>query len=223
MTVMPRESHDWTVHDLDLIPEDGLQYELLDGALLVSPAPTRLHQRAVARIFTILTAACPPEFEVLFAPLDWRPDGRTSLQPDIVVLGDLDSRGVVADSLLADSLLLAVEVLSPSTRRKDAVFKRSKYEDSGVTSFWVVDPETPAISAFELVAGRYVLAGEATGDAAVTLSRTLCADGDPVHSGRVLTPTPRGRTAQSLVIGTPPMSISLTLPAVPKSIVAVAR
>ena len=166
MTVMPRESHDWTVHDLDLIPEDGLQYELLDGALLVSPAPTRLHQRAVARVFTILTAACPPEFEVLFAPLDWRPDGRTSLQPDIVVLADRDGRGIVADSLL-----LAVEVLSPSSRRKDAVFKRSKYEDSGVASFWLVDPETPAISAFELVAGHYVLAGEATGDAAVTLSR----------------------------------------------------
>jgi Uma2 family endonuclease len=166
MTVMPRESHDWTVHDLDLIPEDGLQYELLDGALLVSPAPTRLHQRAVARVFTILTAACPPEFEVLFAPLDWRPDGRTSLQPDVVVLADRDSRGIVADSLL-----LAVEVLSPSTRRKDAVFKGSKYEDSGVASFWLVDPETPAISAFELVAGHYVLAGEATGNAAVTLSR----------------------------------------------------
>jgi Uma2 family endonuclease len=166
MTVMPRESHDWTVHDLDLIPEDGLQYELFDGALLVSPAPTRLHQRAVARMFTILTAACPPEFEVLLAPLDRRPDGRTSSQPDILVLGDRDSRGVVADSLL-----LAVEVLSPSTRRKDAVFKRSKYEDSGVTSFWDVDPEAPAISAFELVAGHYVLAGEATGDAAVTLSR----------------------------------------------------
>jgi Uma2 family endonuclease len=117
-------------------------------------------------VFTILTAACPPEFEVLFAPLDWRPDGRTSLQPDVVVLADRDSRGIVADSLL-----LAVEVLSPSTRRKDAVFKRSKYEDSGVASFWLVDPETPAISAFELVAGHYVLAGEATGNAAVTLSR----------------------------------------------------
>ena len=162
MTVMPRESHDWTVHDLDLIPEDGLQYELLDGALLVSPAPTRLHQRAVARMFTVLTAVCPPEFEVLFAPSD----GRTSLQPDIVVLGDRDSRGVVAGSLL-----LAVEVLSPSTCRKDAVFKRWKYEDSGVAGFWIVDPDTPSITAFDLVDGHYALAGEAIGDSAVTLSR----------------------------------------------------
>jgi len=165
MTVMPRESHDWTVDDLDLIPEDGLQYELLDGALLVSPAPTRLHQRAVARMFTILTSACPPEYEVLFAPLDWRPDGRTSLQPDIVVLGDRDSRGVAADSLL-----LAVEVLSPSTHRKDAVFKRSKYEDSGVAGLWIIDPETPSITAFDLVGGHFELAGEAIGESAVTLN-----------------------------------------------------
>ena len=166
MTVMPRESHDWTVHDLDLIPEDGLQYELLDGALLVSPAPVPRHQRAAARLHLLLAAACPPDLEVFFAPLDWRPDIRTSLQPDIVVLADRDTQGVIADSLL-----LAVEVLSPSTRRKDAVFKRSKYEDSGVASFWIIDPEAPSITAFELAEGQYVLAGEATCDAAVTLTK----------------------------------------------------
>ena len=42
-------------------------------------------------------------------------------------------------------MILAVEVLSPSTRRKDAVYKRSKYEDSGVASYWIVDPEAPSI------------------------------------------------------------------------------
>ena len=48
MPVMPHEVRDWTVDDLDLLPDDGLQYELLDGMLLVSPAPTRRHQRAGA-------------------------------------------------------------------------------------------------------------------------------------------------------------------------------
>jgi len=87
------------------------------------------------------------------------------LQPDIVVLGDRDSRGVAADSLL-----LAVEVLSPSTHRKDAVFKRSKYEDSGVAGLWIIDPETPSITAFDLVGGHFELAGEAIGESAVTLN-----------------------------------------------------
>jgi Uma2 family endonuclease len=47
MPVMPREASEWTVDDLDLLPDDGLRYELLDGTLLVSPVPTRRHQRAL--------------------------------------------------------------------------------------------------------------------------------------------------------------------------------
>ena len=167
MTVMPRESHDWTVHDLDLIPEDGLQYELLDGALLVSPAPIPRHQRAAARLHLLLAAACPADLEVFFAPLDWRPDIRTSLQPDLLVVRKED----IGPANITRPLLLAVEVLSPSTRRKDAVFKGSKYEDSGVAGFWIIDPEAPSITAFELADGQHVLAGEATGDAAVTLTK----------------------------------------------------
>ncbi len=50
MTVMPRDAVEWTVRDLDLLPEDGLRYELLDGTLLVSPAPTRRHQRAAFQL-----------------------------------------------------------------------------------------------------------------------------------------------------------------------------
>ena len=71
MTVMPRESPEWTVDDLDRLSDDGLRYELLDGTLLVSPAPSKRHQRAAARIFTTLATACPLEFEAFFAPLDW--------------------------------------------------------------------------------------------------------------------------------------------------------
>jgi len=165
MTVMPRESRDWTVHDLDLLPDDGLQYELLDGSLLVSPAPTTGHQRAVARLHLLLAAACPDNLELFFAPLDWRPDIRTSLQPDLLVVRKED----VELANITRPLVLAVEILSPSTRRKDAVYKRSKYEDSGVAGYWIVDPEGPSITALDLVDGRYVTVGEGSGDTPVTL------------------------------------------------------
>lgn len=168
MTVMPGEASEWTVDDLDLLPEDGLRYELLDGTLLVCPAPTRRHQRAVLELGALLCAACPREMEVLLAPLDWRPDPRTSLQPDVLVLGNRD-----LDAAVGNSMILAVEVLSPSTRRKDAVYKRSKYEDSGVADYWIVDPEGPSILALELVDGHYVTVGEGTGDEAVTLEKPL--------------------------------------------------
>ena len=52
MTVMPRDHADWTVDDLDRLPDDGLQYELLDGILLVSPAPIVRHQVVAANLFS---------------------------------------------------------------------------------------------------------------------------------------------------------------------------
>ena len=166
MPVLPHTFRPWSIDDLERIPDDGLQYELLDGMLLVSPAPSKNHQRAIGRLFILLTAACPPNFEAFVAPLDWRPDQLTSLQPDVLVLNSTDL-GVP----VTESMILAVEVLSPSTRRKDVFLKRSKYEDAGVASYWIVDPEAPSITALELVDGRYVTVGEATGDDAITLEK----------------------------------------------------
>ena len=80
MTVMPRD-HDWTVADLTDLPDDGLQYELADGMLLVSPAPRPRHQLVVGKLYLLLEAACPPELQVFLAPLDYQPTDRRSFQP----------------------------------------------------------------------------------------------------------------------------------------------
>ncbi|MPV38540.1 Uma2 family endonuclease [Georgenia subflava] len=166
MTVMPRESRDWTVDDLDRLPDDGLQYELLDGLLLVTPAPVMVHQRAIGNLYLLLRAACPAGFEVFFAPVDWRPDRRTSLQPDLLVMRNED----VGVKNVSAPMALAVEVLSPSTRRKDQVLKRSKYEDAGVGSYWLVDPAQPSIEALDLVDGAFRTAATATGTEAADIA-----------------------------------------------------
>ncbi len=159
MAVMPRDT-EWTVYDLDGIVEDSLQYELLDGLLLVTPAPSPDHQRAVQEIFKLLDAQCPDDLEVFVAPLDWRPDIRTSLQPDVLVA----RRDDVGVKDIQRPLQLAVEVLSPSTQRKDLVFKFSKYADAGIPSYWVIDPQRPEFIAYELVEGSYVETARAVGD-----------------------------------------------------------
>lgn len=164
MTVMPREYAEWTVDDLERLPDDGLRYELLDGILLVSPAPSRTHQRAAFNLGIVLHQRCPDVMEVVAAPLDWQPDTRTSLEPDVMVLSDRD-----LTTSVADSMVLAVEVLSPSSRRKDAVYKFSKYQDEGVPSYWIIDPDEPSITAYELRDGRYVMIGEATADTPLAL------------------------------------------------------
>ncbi|WP_205741016.1 Uma2 family endonuclease [Haloactinopolyspora alba] len=165
MAVMPRESYDWTVDDLEDLPDDGLQYELVDGILLVSPAPVPVHQAAIGELFVLLRSVCPKELKVFMAPLDWQPDHFTSLQPDVLVVARAD----IGAKNITRPLPLAVEVLSPSTRRKDRVLKFSKYADSGVRSYWVVDPVEQSIVAYELVDGAYTVAGRADGAEALTL------------------------------------------------------
>jgi Uma2 family endonuclease len=105
----------YTVDDLAGMPDDGRRYELLDGELLVSPAPGRLHQRAVVRLCGLLDDACPPELEVLVAPFGVRQGDKTELETDVLVarVADLNPRH------LPVAPLLAVEVLSPSTTMVD--------------------------------------------------------------------------------------------------------
>jgi Uma2 family endonuclease len=166
MTVMPYDT-EWTVDDLDQIEDDGLQYELIDGVLIVSPAPVPRHQRAVLRLAIVLHDPCPTDLEVFISPLDYRPDRRNSLQPDVLVV----RRSEVGEKNVQHAPLLAVEVLSPSTRRKDLMLKRSVYEDRGVASFWYVDPDEPSFVAWDLVDGGYVEVAKAVGAQAVTVAR----------------------------------------------------
>jgi Uma2 family endonuclease len=159
MPVMPRAG-EWTVDDLRHLPDDGLQYELADGVLLVTPAPRPRHQRAVLRMAVLLQAGVPPDLEVFVAPLDFQPTRHRSLQPDVLVVRRAD----VGEENVTTGVLLAVEVLSPSTRAKDLVLKRALYEDSGVPSYWVVDPDEPSLLVLELQDGGYVETARVTGD-----------------------------------------------------------
>jgi Uma2 family endonuclease len=158
----------WTVADLDRLPDDGNRYELIDGGLLVTPAPRPTHQRAVGRIFRLLDDAAPGDIEALVAPLAVRPQGHlplgqlvTELQPDVVVarVGDYSDRD------LPVAPLLAVEVLSPSTQLVDLHLKRAAYERMGAPSYWVLDPVEPSLRVFELDAqGRYAEVALVHGD-----------------------------------------------------------
>lgn len=164
-----------TVADLEGMPDDGHRYELLDGVLVVSPAPRRVHQRVVVRLLLLLDAAAPVEIEVLPAPLAVRPQGtlpshrqQTELQPDIVVARE-DSYD---DAGLPLAPLAAIEVLSPSTRLVDLNLKKAAYERMGTPSYWVVDPDAPSVRVFEADAGgTYRQVAEAVGEALLELDR----------------------------------------------------
>lgn len=148
-TIHPGE---FTFEDLDALPDDGLQYELVDGMLLVTPAPLPRHQQGLFEIAFRLRLECPAQLQVFVAPLDFRPTSRRSLQPDVLVVRRED----VGPKNIQRPLQLAVEVLSPSTRSKDLLLKRQLYADAGVPTYWIFDPEAPSLTVLRLDGDKYV-------------------------------------------------------------------
>jgi Uma2 family endonuclease len=157
---------EWTVDDLANLPDNGMRYELFDGVLFVSPAPIPIHQRVVTELCYLLRHLCPPDLEVFVAPLDYQPTRRRSFQPDVLIA----RQNSVGEKCLEKPLVLAVEVLSPSSRSIDLLLKREKYGQSGVEHYWIVDPDEPSIVAFELRGEVYEQVAAAKGDEVAELT-----------------------------------------------------
>jgi Uma2 family endonuclease len=160
VTVLTTPARPFTRADLDAMPDDGYRYELLDGMLLVSAAPVPRHQVVSGNLHLLLRAACPAELQVLYAPVDVVLADDTVLEPDLLVA----PREQFSAKDLPGAPLLAIEVLSPSTRRVDRLLKRDRYEEAGCPSYWLVDPAEPSVVVLELEEGRYVERGRAGGD-----------------------------------------------------------
>ena len=150
----------FTRADLDALPDDGLRHELIDGVLIVSPSPVHLHQRAVLRTALILEAACPGDLEVLCAPFDVALADDTVMVPDVIAARRSDF--TLKD--LPTAPVLAVEVLSPSTRRFDLMVKRSRFEAAGCASFWIVDPDEARLVAWDLHDDVYIEVANVVGE-----------------------------------------------------------
>jgi Uma2 family endonuclease len=157
----PRPGEPFTVSDLDRMPDDGHRYELLDGTLIVSPAPGPPHQRVAAVLVVLLELACPEDL-VVFPSVGVRIGPRSALEPDVVVARPADISG----ARLARAPLLVAEILSPDSALRDLNLKKAAYERFGIPSYWVIDPdlEQPSLREFELANGEYREVSQAVGD-----------------------------------------------------------
>lgn len=136
----------WTVDDLDALPDDGLRRELVDGVLLVSPAPRVPHQAVVMALYDVLRPVCPPELTVIAGPIGVRQGTTRELQPDLVVIETARLR----EDILSVPPHLVVEVASRSTRLVDRTLKRAVYAERGVPSYWLLGVEEPGLTVLEL-------------------------------------------------------------------------
>ncbi len=159
-----------TYKDYEALPADGRRYEIHEGELSVTPAPSPRHQRISRNLFDILHQHVKVRSlgEVLFSPLDCILDETTIVQPDLVYL-DPTRLGRVSDRGIEGPPTLVVEILSPTTTIIDRSTKRQLYRRHGVPYYWIVDPEARTVEAYVLAEGSYQLATRAFGAEPVSL------------------------------------------------------
>lgn len=154
---------------LELPEETGYRYEVLDGVLVKDPSPTVLHQRASRRLQRILEdyfADTDPAGEVFDAPLDVTLGNNTVVQPDIFYVAG-GQKELVQRARIDGSPTLVVEILSPSTSRKDRLSKLRVYQQAGVLHYWLVNPEEKTIECLALKEGLYAIVASGMDEAVV--------------------------------------------------------
>ncbi len=143
---LPRGRDVWTVDDLDGLPDDGLRYELVDGALLVSPPAPNPHNVIASRLAFRLRVALDDEWEVI-TPGSVRLDEHNRREPDVLVLAVASAAEQHAPPA---ATLLVVEVMSPSSVDNDRVRKPSQYARAGIPHYWRVEPVKPVLVTYRL-------------------------------------------------------------------------
>ena len=138
-----------------------LRGEYIDGALVVSPAPSLRHQRIVASVFDALRSCCDDASEVMFG-IGWKPFGDEFI-PDLIVIPVTDE-----DKRFTGTPLLAVEVLSTDPAR-DTIRKFAKYAQADLQRYWIIDPDGPELIEYHLRGSVYIEQQRITGDQTTAL------------------------------------------------------
>lgn len=145
-TIDPAMQGHYTLDDYLALPDDK-RYELIDGVIYEMSSPTGYHQIITAAIHGIIrdfilqnNGSCMPFVAPLDCVLD--EDLRTVVEPDVMIVCDRDK---ITPARIYGAPDFVVEVLSPSTSRKDRYIKLNKYMNSGVKEYWMVDPKTKTV------------------------------------------------------------------------------
>ena len=142
---MPNTVRRYTVREVLDFPADGNRYEVVHGELLVTPAPRPRHQAVIGEFVYRLRAyleTLDRRHTLFTAPADITWDDETLVQPDILVVPPGE---VTNDWRTYKTLLLAVEVVSPSSAHADRVIKRRLYQENRVATYWVVDHDARVV------------------------------------------------------------------------------
>ncbi len=141
-------------------PEDSYRYEVIDGELYVTPAPSWLHQRGSGALFGYLWQHIHPRGlgEVVSAPIGVILDDEAGVQPDLVYVSR-ERAQIITERGIEGAPDLVVEVLSPSTEARDRGIKMRRYAAAGIPHYWLLDPRSRTLEPYRLAETGYVSTG----------------------------------------------------------------
>lgn len=142
-----------TVDELELMPDDGNRYEVIEGELFMSRAPDIGHQISITNLISNL------KFYLLENPIGIVAPGPgiifsrfSGVIPDLVFLRHETRKKIISGGKLKAAPELVIEIISPGAenRRRDRVVKRNLYSKYGVLEYWIVDPKARAVEVYNL-------------------------------------------------------------------------
>ena len=151
-----KKQGEYTLDDYYALPDER-RVELIDGVIYDMSAPTSAHQLIAAEIYRLIAnyirdkgGNCVPFISPIDVQLDC--DQKTMIQPDVVIVCDRDK---IINRCIYGAPDFVLEVLSPTTRRKDCIKKLEKYMSAGVREYWIIDPKNRSVLVYDFEGELY--------------------------------------------------------------------
>jgi Uma2 family endonuclease len=156
----------WTYDDYAALPDDGRHYEIVNGVLVMGPAPSPDHQSIAVRLshYLFVHAELAGLGRVFAAPIDVELGPKNVFQPDVIVLLNAHLYRVAAKRIIGAPDLV-VEVASPGTAAFDRLTKYDVYARAGVIEYWIVKSAQRTVEVLALENGEYRSLGIFNGQA----------------------------------------------------------
>jgi Uma2 family endonuclease len=164
-----------TYEDFLLFPDDGKRHELIDGEHYVTPSPNMKHQRVSGNIHLLIASwlETHPVGRVFYAPLDVVFSAFDVVEPDLLYLSNQRLAEVATPANVRGTPEIVIEIASRGTRKRDETIKRRLYERTGVSEYWMVDPEVDVVRVYLREANGFGRAVERSREAGDTLTTPL--------------------------------------------------
>jgi Uma2 family endonuclease len=158
----------WTYDDYAALPDDGRKYEIVNGVLIMGPAPSPDHQSIAVRLthYLFVHVELAELGRVFSAPIDVELEPKNVFQPDVIVLLNTHLDRVTAKRIVGAPDLV-VEVASPGTAAFDRLTKYDVYAHAGVREYWIVKSDQRTVEVLVLESGEYRSLGIFNGQVAL--------------------------------------------------------